>query len=119
MTTTAWLKDRALLLLTGLLAAVASWVLIYGFGEYFVPLMLVTTVVPPIIESFRLRRRMRHFATVPTAFQTASDEFRKLVAAGQEKEAITLFRNAFGLTGIDAVRLIKSLKDPNQGTEKK
>lgn len=118
MTTTAWLKDRALLLLTGLLAALASWALIYGLGEYFVPLMLVATFVPPTIESFRLRRRMKHFATVPTAFQTASDEFRKLVAAGREKEAITLFRDAFGLSGIDALRAIRSLKDPNHATEK-
>jgi len=36
----------------------------------------------------------------------------------REKEAIALFRDAFGLSGIDALRAIKCLKDTNHPTEK-
>jgi hypothetical protein len=107
---TPWLKDRALLLAVGVVAAVFAWSYFRVLGQAGLALMLIAIIAPELITAYRLRVRMQRFAASPEALAQASTEFRQLVAAGDSKQAIALYRQAFGLSSVEAIRAMKALK---------
>src|SRR4051812_46549567 len=94
----AWIKDRAVLILVGLLASLFAWSYFHALAEAAIPLIVAATIIPEIVDCFRLRKRMKHFAATPAELISVSDEFRKLVVAGERKKAIALYRDAFALS---------------------
>jgi hypothetical protein len=96
-------------LFAGLVAAGLAWGYFHTFRETGLALVSVAIIAPEAIAACRLRSRMQRFATSPEALTEAAAEFRKLVAAGERKKAVTLYREAFGLSSFEAIRAIKIL----------
>jgi hypothetical protein len=109
--TTAWIKDRALLILLGLFGSLFAWSYFHVLGEAAIPLIVAAIIVPEIVDCFRLRKRMTQFAAAPAELMSVSEEFRRLVVAGERKKAIALYRDAFALSTFEAMRAIAATEN--------
>ncbi|MEX3955270.1 hypothetical protein [Trinickia sp. EG282A] len=82
----AWLIDRALLVLTGLVLAVAAWATIHYLGESYFSVSASVLTVVLLAENWRLHKLLReHSIKSAAGTRVTTTGRRKAIASRSEK----------------------------------